>query len=296
MSPAQERSLLAPVTTPFDADGEIALDRMAEQVSIYRSLPLAGLIVFGTSGEGLLLEPDEETPILDTVRKTLGADRRMIVQVGRESVRATLNAADRAVAAGADALLCLPPRYYGLRPEIVERHYRALAAATNLPVFVYHIPMSKVELEADFIATLALDGVLAGIKDSYGDLDLEAHLLREAGAGFEVFCGKASTVAAALARGAHGAILAVADVVPERVLELFDAHAEGDQGRVDEIQRSLLPLAEVCGPRFGIPGIKAALDLRGWPGGGSPRAPMAPLADGDRAEVAAALSAAGIET
>lgn len=294
MTTPETRSLLAPVTTPFDEHGEVALGRLAEQVSIYGSFSLAGLIVFGTSGEGLLLEADEEMPILDTVREALGTDRRMIVQVGRESVRATLGAADRASAAGADALLCLPPRYYGLGPEIVERHYRTLAGATTLPILAYHIPMSKVELKADFIASLARDGVLSGIKDSYGDLDFEAHLLREAGSGFEVLCGKASVTAAALAGGAHGAILAVADVVPERVLELFDAHAAGEEDRVDEVQRSLLPLAEVCGPRFGVPGIKAALDHRGWPGGGPPRAPLAPLGDDARAEVAAALSAAGV--
>ena len=290
------RGLFLPVTTPFREDGEVAPDRLAEQIAIYRDLPLAGVVLFGTSGEGPLLDPVEEPRLLAAARKEAPSGWRLIVQVGRESVRATVAAAGRAQDAGADALLCLPPRYYAISPEVVARFYRELRAETRLPVLAYHIPQrSRVELTADLLIALARDGTLAGIKDSAGDLELQARLGREAGEGFAVLNGKGPVTARALEAGADGAILAIADAAPEAVASLFEADAAGDHDEAERVQRSLLPLAECLGPRYGVAGIKAALDARGWPGGGPPRPPLAPVDRAGRAEIAAALRAAGVE-
>jgi dihydrodipicolinate synthase/N-acetylneuraminate lyase len=141
---------------------------------------------------------------------------------------------------------------------------------------------------------LAKDGTLAGIKDSAGDVALQRELRREAPPGFAVLDGKSAVLAESLAAGADGAILAVADAAPEAALAVFDAHrAEGPAAARVAAER-LAPLGAALGPRFGVAGIKAALDLRGWPGGGPPRAPLAPLDAPARAEVAAALRAAGV--
>lgn len=288
--------LFLPLTTPFQDDGEISPERLAEQIAVYRAFPLAGVIAFGTSGEGPLLDADEEGPLLAAAREAVPAEWALVVQVGKESVRATMAAAERAVEAGADALLCLPTRYYAIGPEVIAAYYRAVHGGVGLPVLAYHIPQrSHVDLPAEVLVRLAGEGVLDGIKESAGDLSLQAALKREAGAAFAVLNGKASLTAEALAAGADGAILAVADAAPEAALAIFDAHAAGDPEGARTAQRAILPLAECFGPRFGVPGIKAALDARGWPGGGSPRAPLAPLDQAGRAEVARALQAAGVE-
>jgi dihydrodipicolinate synthase/N-acetylneuraminate lyase len=259
-------------------------------------MELAGIVLFGTSGEGPLLEPDEEAPLLAAARRAMPAHRQLIVQVGRESVRASRAAARRAVEAGADALLCLPLRYYALGDEVVAEFYRAVAEPLDVPLLAYHIPQrSKVDLPADLIVGLAAEGVLQGIKDSAGDLALQARLRLDAGAGFSLLDGKATVVAESLALGADGAILAVADAAPEAVCELFAAHAAEDQAAARGVQERLRPLAECLGPRFGVAGIKAALDLRGWPGGGPLRAPLRALDPGGRRAVAVALEEAGVE-
>ncbi len=295
MSPRLQ-GLFVPLTTPFGGDGEVDIERFAEQIRIYTGYSLSGVIIFGTTGEGPLLAAEEEPALLDAARRVLPDNWKLIVQVGRESVRASRKAAERASAVGADALLCLPPRYYALSEAVIANHFRAVYAATQVPVLAYHFPMrSKVDLQAELLIELGHEGTIAGIKDSAGDLSLQASLRRALGPDFAILCGKASVVAEALAADADGAILAVADVAPETVLALFDAHRANDENEVAQVQASLLPLAEACGPKFGIAGIKAALDARGWPGGGEPRAPLMPLGRGDRDVVVEALKTAGIE-
>lgn len=288
--------LFVPVTTPFGDDGDVDLDRFTEQIRIYNRYALAGVILFGTTGEGPLLAAEEEPALLEAAKRVLPSDWKLIVQVGRESVRSSRKAAERASAVGADGLLCLPPRYYALSDAVIANHFRAVQATTRVPLLAYHFPLrSKVDLRAELLIELGREGVIAGIKDSAGDLALQASLRRALGPDFAILCGKASVVADALAADADGAILAVADVVPEKVLALFDAHRAKATKEVAQIQASLLPLAEACGPTFGIAGIKAALDARGWPGGGEPRAPLMPLGQGDRELIVEALETAGVE-
>jgi len=288
--------VFAPVTTPFGPDGAADPGRLAAQIEIYAGTDLAGIVLFGTSGEGPMLDPDEEAPLLAAARRATPRGRRLIVQVGRESVRASRAAARRAVDAGADAVLCLPLRYYALDENVIAGFFRAVAEPLDVPLLAYHIPQrSKVDLPADLIVGLAREGVVRGIKDSAGDLALQARLRRDAGPGFSLLDGKASVVAESLALGADGAILAVADAAPEAVCDLFAAHAAGDLATARAIQDRLRPLAECLGPRFGVAGIKAALDLRGWPGGGPLRAPLRELDQDGRLAVAKALELAGVE-
>jgi dihydrodipicolinate synthase/N-acetylneuraminate lyase len=290
------RGLLPPITTPFDAVGAPSPERLAAQIAIYERWPLAGIVLFGTSGEGPLIDPDEEPELLAAARGALAPGRLLITQVGRESVRATLASARRAEAAGADALLCLPPRYYPVGREELGEFYRAVTGGCDLPLLAYHIPQrTHVDIGVGLLSELAAEGTLAGIKDSAGDLALQRALREAGGSGFSILNGSASSTLESLREGADGAVLAVADAAPEASLAILDAHAAGDASRAESAQRALGPLSACLGPRFGVPGIKAALDLRGWPGGGDPRPPLAPLDGGGREEVRVALRAAGVD-
>ncbi len=288
--------LLCPVTTPFTPAGPADPDRLAAQIRIYEGLGVDGILLFGTSGEGPLLDDAEEADLLAAAREALPPGRPLMVQVGRESARAAAAAAARAVAAGADALLCLPPRYYPVGAAGLGAYFRAVAgAAEGRPVLAYHIPQrSGVDLPPGPLAEWAGEGTIAGIKDSAGDLELQARLRRSEGSAFAIFNGRAAVTAEALGAGADGAILAVADVAPEAAVRLVAASRAGDDVAAAGAQAALTPLGEVVGPRRGVPGIKAALDARGWPGGGDPRPPLLPLGPDARREVADALRAAGI--
>ncbi|HEY7471517.1 MAG TPA: dihydrodipicolinate synthase family protein [Gemmatimonadota bacterium] len=288
--------LLCPITTPFLPSGEPSPERLAAQIEVYERWPLAGIVLFGTSGEGPMLDADEEPPLLAAARSALGPRRALVAQVGHESLRATLASARRAEAVGADALLCLPPRYYPLGRDGLAAFYRAVAHGCGLPVLAYHIPQrSHVDPGAELLCELAAEGTLAGIKESAGDIELQRALRAAAGERFSILNGSGALTLEALHAGADGAILAVADAAPEAALAILDAHGAGDDDAAAAAQRAIAPLAAALGARFGVPGIKAALDHRGWPGGGPPRPPLAPVGAEARAEIAAALRVAGVD-
>ncbi|MDX1624048.1 MAG: dihydrodipicolinate synthase family protein [Gemmatimonadota bacterium] len=288
--------LFCPVPTPFSDSGDAEPERLGAQLRIYGELGLAGVVLFGTSGEGPLLDDDEEAALLDAAVEAAPPEWTVIAQTGRESVRAARVAARRAESAGVDALLCLPPFYYPYGHDELAEYYRAVREASPLPLLAYHIPQrTGVDLTADLLSGLADEGVLDGIKDSAGDLALQEALRDRAGSAFSILSGSARATAAAIAAGADGAILAVADAAPEVAAELVDAALSGRAERADELRRSLAPLADAFGSRWGVPAIKAALDLRGWPGGGSPRPPLQPLGPEGREAVADALREAGVD-
>lgn len=289
------RGLFCPIATPFDDRGEVDPGRLAAQIRVYAAFDLAGVVLFGTSGEGPLIDEDEEEPLLAAAREALGDDRLLIAQVGRESLRAARRSAARAAAAGADALLCLPPRYYPCGTDELAGYWRGVRAAVDLPLLAYHIPQrTHVSLAVGLLGDLAEEGTLSGIKDSAGDLAMQAALKERLGDAFSVLNGRALVTVGALAGGADGAVLAVADAAPEAAAAVLAAHAAGESLEAGRVQASLAPLAEALGARFGVPGIKAALDLRGWPGGGDPRPPLRPLGDAGREAVADALRVAGV--
>jgi 4-hydroxy-2-oxoglutarate aldolase len=208
------------------------------------------------------------------------AGRTLIAGVGRESTRATVAAARRAAAAGADAVLVRTPSFYRAHVPVAAlvAHYTAVADASPVPVLLYnYAAFTGVNLAPDTIARLAAHPNVAGLKETSTDGAQFADLSAAVPARFTVMAGSAPGVYAALCAGAQGAILAVACVTPELCLELFEHARQGRFAQALECQQRLTPLARAVTTGFGIAGLKAAMDLCGLTGG-EPRPPLAPLA------------------
>jgi len=241
---------------------------------------LGGIVALGTNGEASLLDDDEADRVLAVVRAAVPAGRTLIAGVGRESTRATVAAARRAAAAGADAVLVRTPSFYRAHVPVAAlvAHYTAVADASPVPVLLYnYAAFTGVNLAPDTIARLAAHPNVAGLKETSTDGAQFADLSAAVPARFTVMAGSAPGVYAALCAGAQGAILAVACVTPELCLELFEHARQGRFAQALECQQRLTPLARAVTTGFGIAGLKAAMDLCGLTGG-EPRPPLAPLA------------------
>jgi 4-hydroxy-2-oxoglutarate aldolase len=207
------------------------------------------------------------------------ADRVLLAGAGHESTRATIAAARRAAAAGADAVLVKTPSVYRshVTPAGLVAHYTAVADASPVPVLLYNFPASTgVNLTPDTVARLAAHSNIIGMKETSTDGAQFADLSAAVPAGFTVLCGAAPGLFPALCAGAQGAIIAVSALRPSLCLELL-AHVRA--GRYDEalaLQRRITPLARAVTTVYGIPGLKTALDLTGYCGG-DPRPPLLPL-------------------
>jgi len=156
-------------------------------------------------------------------------------------------------------------------------HYTAVADASPVPVLLYNFPASTgVNLAPETVATLAAHPNIAGMKETSTDVAQFADLSAAVPPDFAVLCGAAPGVFGALSAGAAGAIIAVAALLPGPCLSLLQCVRDGRYDEALALQHRITPLGRAVTTAFGVPGLKAALDLAGYQGG-EPRPPLAAL-------------------
>ena len=297
MKPDELHGVVAPVTTPFDAvSGDVAPVALRSMVRELLARGLQGILVSGSTGEGPLLDPDEQVRLVEWLREVVPDDRWLVAGTGAESTRATVRATERAAAAGADAVLVRPPAYFGpgLAPAALAGHYQRVADASPVPVLVYNIPKyTHVMLHDSVLRALADHERVIGFKDSSGDLKVLAGY-RSAAPRLRALVGSGSQFYPALELGADGGVLAIACFAAERCVGLYRAFRADDRRIAGAAQEALTPLAREIVGTLGVPGVKAAMDLVGLPGG-PVRPPLAPLDARQRARVAELLAGAGLQ-
>jgi 4-hydroxy-2-oxoglutarate aldolase len=239
-------------------------------------------VVLGSTGEFPLLGEGEKERVIATAREHTPGDRRLVAGTGGESTEAAIRLTRRAGQLGADAAIVITPSYFkaAMKPAALIRHYRAVADASPVPVILYNFPANTgINLEPDTVARLAEHGNIVGIKDSSGNVPQAAETIRLTPKTFHVFVGSPLALLPALVVGASGGILAIANIAPAACCEAWRLTQAGQWAEAREIVFRLGPLATGISGRYGIGGLKAALDLLGGYGG-PPRPPlMAPDAD-----------------
>jgi 4-hydroxy-2-oxoglutarate aldolase len=284
-----------PMATPF-ADDEVDLAAVRANVERYMRTGLRGVLVLGSNGEAAFLDEDEAERVVDAAREAVPLDRVLLVGTGRQSTRATIAACRRAARAGADAVLVLTPFFFKgrMNAEAFIHHYRAVADQSPVPVLIYNFTnVTGVNITPDTVATLADHPNIIGMKDSNGDMaQLNDAVARTPGE-FQVLVGSAPTFFAALSVGAVGGILAVAGVIPDLCVKLYDLVQEKRYDEALALQRAITPLAVAVTAGFGVGGLKVALELVGYTGG-APRLPLLPPPDAAAPAIRAHLAKLGV--
>jgi 4-hydroxy-2-oxoglutarate aldolase len=215
----------------------------------------------------------------------------VIAGAGAESVRATIDLIAAAAQRNCDAALVLTPHYYKgqmARPESQLGYFRAVADAARIPVLIYNFPeVTGIDLPADVVHQLAEHPNIAGVKESSPDLDKIAGLIAAVPKTFPVLIGASAKYAASLSLGAVGGILAVANALPGAAAEIHQRHCAGDPEGARQAQERIVEAAGVA-PKFGIQGLKYAMDLMGFYGG-PVRAPLLPVSEKEKREIESIL-------
>jgi 4-hydroxy-2-oxoglutarate aldolase len=292
------KGVFAPATTPFDpVTGDADVVAMRANVRAWQRAPVAGVVLFGSTGEGLLLDDMERARLLEGVRGVLEPGRLLLAGTGAESTRATIRLCREAAAGGADAVLVQPPSYYRpqMTPETLCGHYTAVADASPLPVLLYQVPpqYSGVELAAGLVGELAKHPNVAGIKDSSGDLRTLGALVEACGGRCAVLAGSGAVFYGALEVGAAGGVLAVSLLAAAEACAIHEHFREGRMAQAGLVQERVAPLHRAVVGTLGVAGVKAGLDQQGLHGG-LPRPPLMPLRPREADVVRAALEAAGV--
>ena len=269
----------APITTPFGAEGEVAYDRLAENVAKWAKTALTGLVVLGSNGEGVYLTEAERKKVLETVRAVLPQEKVMVVGTGCESTYATARQNEVAAQVGADAVLIITPNYYRSKMDgpAMVRHYTALADTSALPVFIYNMPGNTgIDLSAETILEIAQHPNVIGVKDSSGNVVKMGTVIASAPAHFKVYAGSASFLYPAVALGAVGGVMALGNIAPDLCARLYQASAAGQHEVARDLQLKVIPLNTAVTAGFGIAALKQGLDWIGYYGG-PVRSPLCPL-------------------
>jgi 4-hydroxy-2-oxoglutarate aldolase len=296
MKPLSLSGIYPPIPTPFDADAAVAHDRLAQNIARWCAMPVAGLVVLGTNGEFTYLNDQEKLDVLRTARQAIPKDKLLIAGTGCESTRATLQLTEQAAAIGADVAMVITPNYYKSKMDgpAMRRHFLQVAEQSPLPVTIYNMPANTgVDMTAETVIELAQHPNIVGIKDSSGNVVKLGEIIRAAPPHFRVLAGSASFLYPAMVLGAVGCVAALANVAAEQCCQLYDLVREGRHEEARRLQLKLIPPNAAVTSRFGVPGLKQALDWVGYYGG-PPRSPLAPLDAVQQSTLRAILVEAGI--
>jgi 4-hydroxy-2-oxoglutarate aldolase len=292
------QGIFAPVATTFGSDGELDLGGFGANLERYATSALDGIVVLGSNGEYPLLDRSEKLRLIETAVHTIGGRRLIMAGTGAESTRETIGLTREAAALGIDYAIVITPHYYKPRYDQAAyvAHYRAVADASPVPSIVYVMAAyTGVDPAASLVHELSEHPNIAGIKDSGGNAPKVGEMIACATPGFAVLAGSASFLYPALCLGATGGILALANVAPSVCKDVERAFRAGDHETARTLQLRLLAPNAAVTSRFGIPGLKVALDAVGLTGG-PPRLPLRPLNEADAAEVRRILCAADLGT
>ncbi|NXC75998.1 HOGA1 protein, partial [Anhinga anhinga] len=272
--------IFPPLATPFSPTQEVDYAQLEGNLYRYASIPFRGLVVLGSNGEYPYLAPRERLEVVSCVRRALPRDRLLLAGSGCESTQATIELTVSMAEAGADVALVVTPCYYrgAMTSAALIQHYTEVADASPIPVVLYSVPANTgLDLPLEAVLTLAQHPNILGIKDSGGDITrmgLMVHKTQQED--FQVLAGSASFLLASYALGASGGVCALANVLGAPLCQLDSLCREGRWQEARDLQHRLMEPNVAVTRRFGIPGLKKAMEWFGYYGGPC-RAPLAPL-------------------
>ena len=267
--------VMPPITTPFQ-NGELALDRLKENFQKWNQTGLSGFLVLGSNGEAIYLKEKEKIKIIEVSRDSIPAVKIMIVGTGMESTQETIWFTNQAAKMGANYALVITPSYFkgSMKPHILSDHFIAVAESSQIGILLYNVPQfTGINMEPELVAKLSEHPNILGIKDSSGNIDQLSQIIDLCGKEFAVFVGSALVFFPALCVGAIGGILAVANVVPQECVQIQNLFNEGKLDEARTLQNRIVPLTKAVTTKYGIGGLKMAMDIAGY-FGGNPRLPL----------------------
>jgi 4-hydroxy-2-oxoglutarate aldolase len=292
MTAMRLHGIFAPLITPFEADGNVALGQVRDNVALYNKTKLAGYVPNGSTSESVLLRWEEVYKVWEAVRDSAAPEKILIAGTGAESTAETIEHTNRAAKIGYAVALVRTPSFYkpSINDHMLAEHYLRVADASRIPVMVYSVPVfTHVTVGAALIERVAKHPNIVGLKDSSGDIAGVSAIVAAAPKEFQTLTGSASTLYEALQAGAVGAILGLADAFPDLCAEIYEAAGAGDRAKAQTLAQRLVVPSKMLLMDYGIAGLKYAMERLGFYGG-LPRPPLLAVSDAGKVEIEAMLA------
>jgi 4-hydroxy-2-oxoglutarate aldolase len=287
--------IYAPICTPFAANEDLDLGALRWNLARYAEAGVQGLLALGSNGENRSLDEDERLAVLETVVRHRGDGQIVLAGATYDAQRPAERFLAAAADLGADYGLVLAPGYFRrlMTDEVLYRYFSTLADDAPLPILLYNAPgFNGITLSPGMVGRLSGHGNIVGLKDS-APSGIEAFLPLQ-GPGFAVLAGSANFLLAAMRGGSPGGTVSLADSFPAVALRLYQHGLSSDDSAAGEAYQAFVTRvnAAISGP-YGVPGVKAAMDLAGYVGGW-PRRPLLRLDESARQSLRTALEGEGL--
>ncbi len=278
--------VLTATVAPFDADGRVDAEKYAELCAYLVDNGSDGVVVNGTTGEASTLSEEERTGLIQAALEAIGDRATVIAGTGTNSTAHSIELTEQAQEAGAHGVLVVTP-YYNKPPRRgIVAHFKAIAAATELPVVAYNIPgRCVINIEPETMTELAAIPNVKAVKQSNADLDQARHIVE---LGLDLYAGDDNLVLPFVELGGLGGVCVHTHVVGPQVKEMVQRFRAGDVDAARQIDGELADAYELIGVVTGPIQMKAALNLLGHDVGGL-RLPMVEASEEETAQIRSCL-------
>jgi dihydrodipicolinate synthase/N-acetylneuraminate lyase len=287
------KGIFPAIITPMTRDGALNEAAFRQVMEFNIQAGVQGFWVAGGTGESVLLEDEENRRIAEIAADQSQGRIVNIMHVGAPTTLRAARLAEHAAKVGVEAICCVPPFFYRQSDEAVVEHYRVVAAAANLPFFVYNLPQStNVEITPELMAKIQEKvPQLAGLKHSAPYM---GYVRNFAQMGLACLIGNCRLMLPALTIGATGCVDGPPNLAPERWVALWRAYQAGDLAKAQAAQEHASQVADLAPPFKFHATAKAVLSARLGIDCGEPRQPGQPLTAGEQADLMGKIRKLGL--
>lgn len=265
------KGIIVPILTPMHEDETVNYEELVNQIERLIAAGVHGIFVFGTNGEGYILDEEEKAEIIRVAVKTVNGRVPVYAGTGCVSTRDTIRMSRKAKELGADVLSIITPSFAAASQEELIRHYETVANAVDMPILLYNIPARTGNaLAPATVQKLSQVANIVGAKDSSGNFDNILQYIEKTRGGdkpFTVLSGNDSLILWTLLAGGQGAIAGCANVFPHTMVSIYEKFIAGDLEGARRAQDSIRPFRDIF--KFGNPNtiVKTAVKELGYPVG-----------------------------
>ena len=267
--------------TPFDEDGAINEGELRRMVDFQIEGGVHGLFPISSVGEFIHMNREEKVRMMEIIVDQNRGRVKITPGVGSSLPAESIFLAQRAKEFGCDGVVVAPPYFYQLSQENIETYFESIADAVDIPNILYNIPLFTQPVSYDVVKRLARHENVVGMKDSSGSMVDFIHFIDKikiAGEDINVLTGREETLFPCLMVGGKGGMTATAGILPEIMVDLYDAWKNQNYAEAKQLQESILLILRTM---FSLPfplGFKCAMEMRGFKMG----PPKQPLSDAER--------------
>lgn len=273
--------VFVPIITPFESNTEnVEFNYLIENIRKLNSTKVSGYMPLGSNGEFKSISDDEALSTIKVIRENMSSDKILLAGTGRESSKSTIEFTKKAADLGIDAAFVLTPHYFANKMDdsALIKFYYTVADQSPVSLMIYSAPgfASNVSISPNAVHELSQHENIIGMKDT-SNLDISSYIKASSKANqFSVLAGSLNKFLKALKLGATGGVLSAANFMPDLCCKLYELYVHGESLKADNLSDLLIKLNKEVSGKYGVPGVKTAMNLTGYHGG-MPRSPLCGL-------------------